>query len=114
MLMGRKGEDMAGTYIADLGFQILERNWRHRRFEIDIIACRQEVLHFIEVKTRTSTLFGYPEEGVSNKKLRSMIRCGTAFVYKNPVWKLVQYDILSILLLDGAVPQFLLIEDVYL
>ncbi len=112
LVTGKKGEDLAEAYIRDLGFDILERNWRYRRSEIDLIASRQNVLHFIEVKTRTSTEFGYPEESVSNKKLRSMIRCGTAFLYQHPGWKVVQYDILSIILINGAAPEFLLIEDV--
>ena len=112
LLTGKKGEDLAEAYIRDLGFDILERNWRHRRVEIDFIASRSGVLHFIEVKTRTSTAFGYPEESVSNKKIRSLIRCGTAFLFQNPGWKNVQYDILSILISEGDSADYLYIQDI--
>ncbi|HTE26990.1 YraN family protein [Flavitalea sp.] len=114
LVTGKKGEEFAAIYIANLGFQILERNWRYRRFEIDIIASRSDVLHFIEVKTRTSTVYGYPEEGVSNKKIRSLIKGGANFLYKNPGWQHIQYDILSILLVADTPPDFLFIQDVYL
>ena len=114
LVTGKKGEEFAAIYIANLGFQILERNWRYRRFEIDIIASRSGVLHFIEVKTRTSTTFGYPEESVTNKKIRSLIRAGATFLFKNPGWQNIQYDILSILMIDDSPPEFLFIEDIYL
>jgi putative endonuclease len=111
---GKKGEGLAAVYIANLGFRIIECNWRYRRFEIDLIAARSGVLHFIEVKTRTSTTYGYPEESVSNKKIRSMLNAGTNFLYKNQGWQQIQYDILSILIIDNAAPEYLFIEDVYL
>ena len=114
LVTGKKGEEFAAIYIANLGFQILERNWRYRRFEIDIIASGSNVLHFIEVKTRTSTTFGYPEESVSNKKIRSLISAGSTFLFKNPGWQHIQYDILSILMIDDSPPEFLFIEDIYL
>ncbi|HTF30986.1 MAG TPA: YraN family protein, partial [Flavitalea sp.] len=62
---GKKGELLAAKYLLDLGFNILHCNWRYRKAEIDIIASKNSILHFIEVKTRTSLAFGYPEESVS-------------------------------------------------
>jgi putative endonuclease len=111
---GKKGEELAALYMADLGFQILERNWRYRRYEIDLIVSGNGVLHFVEVKTRTSVEYGYPEESVSNKKIKSLIRGGSAYIYRNPGWHIIQYDILSIMLLPDTSPEFLFIQDVYL
>ena len=49
---GREGELLAANWILQRGFQILERNWRHRRYEVDIIALKNDTLHIIEVKTK--------------------------------------------------------------
>ncbi|HMF73686.1 MAG TPA: YraN family protein [Flavitalea sp.] len=111
---GKKGELLAAKYLLDLGFNILHCNWRYRKAEIDIIASKDSILHFIEVKTRTSLVFGYPEESVSNKKIRTLIRGGAAYCYTNPGWPNIQFDVLSIILLENQQPEFLLLSDVYL
>ncbi len=108
---GKKGEELAVNYLIALGFEILHRNWRHKRAEIDIIAGKDGVVHIIEVKTRTTLEFGYPEESVGYRKLKMLTAAGAAFLYKNPGWKLIQYDVLSILLTDEQ-PEFLLLSDV--
>lgn len=111
---GKKGEALAATYLQAQGFTVLHCNWRHRHYEIDIIATRAEILHFIEVKTRLSLAYGLPEEGVTPQKIRSIVTAGVAFQYQYPSWKRVQYDVLSIILSDHAEPVFFYIEDVYL
>lgn len=111
---GKKGEALAAEHLQQHGFTILHSNWRHQRYEIDIIATRGEVLHFIEVKTRQSLSFGLPEESVTHKKIRSIVTAGVAFQYQYPAWKRVQYDVLSILIIDQKAPEYLFIEDVYL
>jgi putative endonuclease len=74
------GEDKACEYLQKLGFKILERNYRKTYGEIDIIAIEKDILCFIEVKTRTSNLFGSPLEAITPWKLRSLIK--TAQYYK--------------------------------
>lgn|SRR5688572_17980528 len=111
---GKKGEDMAVDYLQQQKFIILHRNWRHARYEIDVIASRDNVLHIIEVKTRTNLLFGHPEESVSKKKINNMLLSAKAFMYQYPQWRQVQYNILSITLLANQPPDFFFIEDVYL
>jgi putative endonuclease len=111
--LGKKGEALAGEYLAGLGFSVLFRNWKHGRYEIDIVAVKDGVLHFIEVKTRQSTRFGLPEESVDRKKLRHLVYAGEAFTRVYPQWKRIQFDILSISMTAAGVEYFL-IEDVYL
>src|SRR5688500_16360715 len=111
---GKKGEDMAVDYLLQLQFTILHRNWRHARFEIDVIASRVKVLHIIEVITRTSLLFGHPEDSVSKKKINNMLLSAKAFMYQNPQWREVQFNILSITMLPNLLAEFFFIEDVYL
>lgn len=112
-LKGQKGEDLAAEWLMERGYTLLHRNWRFARYEIDIIATRDQTLHFIEVKTRTSLKFGNPEDQVNKKKLRKMIDAGEEFIYQNPGWKKVRFDILAIKMFKGLEPEFFLIEDVY-
>src|ERR1700761_7516104 len=62
--LGKKGEGLAAEWLLKREFKILHRNWRHNRCEVDIIAHRNKILHFIEVKTRSSKKYGYPEESI--------------------------------------------------
>ncbi|HEX2534910.1 MAG TPA: YraN family protein [Chitinophagaceae bacterium] len=109
---GQQGEQLAAQYLIESGFTVLHRNWRHGRYEIDIIALRGQRLHIIEVKTR-STAAVYPEEAVTRKKFGHLLQAADEFLYRHPEYRHVQYDILSIRLLRGN-PEFLLLEDVYL
>ena len=69
---GKSGEDLAAMYVELKGYTVVERNWRSRRNEVDIIASEKKLLHFIEVKTRTSLDFALPESKVKCPKLRHM------------------------------------------
>lgn len=62
---GKKGEQHAEDYLLKQGFTVLERNYRHKRAEIDLIVRKEQLLVFVEVKYRTSVSFGFPEEFVS-------------------------------------------------
>ncbi len=111
-LTGNLGEEMAVNYFIDKGYNVLHRNWRHSHWEIDIIACYKDKIHFIEVKTRRSNTFGYPEEDVSKRKMKYLMSSAEEFIYRNPGWKLIQFDILSITLDKNNSAEFFLIEDV--
>jgi putative endonuclease len=111
--LGKKGEQLAEEYLTDLGYTILVRNWRHGRYEIDLITAKDGVLHFIEVKTRSNNVFGQPEEAIDRKKLRHMLHAGAQYHQYYPQWKRVQFDVLSISCIGNEI-QYFLIEDVYL
>ena len=112
--LGQEGEQMAATYLEGLGYSILHRNWRHSHYEIDLIAIKNNILHFIEVKIRSSKKFGLPEESVTKKKFRNLLNAADEFLYQHPQYKHVQYDILAITLHKQSTPEFFLLEDVYL
>lgn len=113
-LTGKRGEDLGAEWLKNNGFTLLHRNWRMGRIETDIIATKEGVLHFIEVKTRQSRNFGNPEDRVDRKKLNNMIAAGTAYIAMHPEWMRIRYDILSIRIGVDQKTEFLLIEDVYL
>lgn len=112
--LGKKGEQLAEYYLQGLGYAILHRNWRHSHYEIDLIALKNNVLHFVEVKIRSSKKYGLPEEAVNKKKFQSLLHAADEFLYQHPQYRHVQYDIVSINTVNGAAPEFFLIEDVYL
>ena len=111
---GKDGELLAGEYLEKMGFEVKIRNWRSGHYEIDIIAMREGMLHFIEVKTRHSTTFGYPEEGVTKKKFNNLKNAAASFLSRNGNFLKIRFDILSILRLPGKPVEFFLIEDVYM
>lgn len=111
---GILGEKMAAKYLSEKGFTILHQNWRHSHWEVDVIASLNNVLHFIEIKTRRTQKFGFPEDDVTKKKIQNLINASEEYLFTNPGWKLIQFDILSITLLKNKEPEFFFIEDVYL
>ena len=113
-VIGKIGETLAASYLQLTGFQLLQRNWRHGRVEIDLIVRKEDTLHFIEVKTRRSLRYGWPEEHIKSKKITRMMTAVEAFLQTLPKPSLVQLDILSIVLSDRKLPVFWLIQDVYI
>ncbi|NQY06394.1 MAG: YraN family protein [Flavobacteriaceae bacterium] len=94
--LGRIGEDLAVDFLMNQGYEILERNWRYRKAEIDIIAQKDGMLSIVEVKTRNSYYFGEPESFVSKKKMKLLIVASDHFVIKNDFDVEVSFDIVSI------------------
>ncbi len=113
-LRGIEGEDMAAKHLQLSGYHIQQRNWRTSFYEIDIIAVKENTIHFIEVKTRHSLRYGYPEEQVTKRKFRHLQKAAEHFLYLHPYWKKIQFDILSITLHKEGKPEFFLIEDVFI
>ncbi|HMU11186.1 MAG TPA: YraN family protein [Ferruginibacter sp.] len=111
---GNLGEAMAADHLREKGFSILHQNWRHSHWEVDIIASKDHILHFIEVKARRTKKFGHPEEAVSKKKIRNLINASEEYLYQQPQWKRIQFDILAITILRDEPVEYFLIEDVYL
>jgi putative endonuclease len=113
-LTGNNGEALAVKYFSENGYRILHQNWRHAHWEVDIIAEKDTILHFIEVKTRLTKRFGHPEDAVDVKKIQNLINAAEEYLYQQPQWKRVQFNILSITILQGQPVEYFLIEDVYL
>jgi len=111
--LGAEGEKWAVDYFRSKGYEILEQNWRHAHYEIDLIAKKNNCLHIIEVKTRRSNKNGYPETEVTRKKFRHLLKAADEFLYQHPEFKQVQYDILAITAPEGYDLSFFLLEDVY-
>ena len=79
---GRRGEDLAVVFLLENGYRILERNWRQKTGEVDIIAKRGRVLVFCEVKSRSSKCFGSGAEAVGRRKQEHIIRTALLYMQK--------------------------------
>ena len=111
---GKFGEQLGTAYLNTQGYIVREQNWRHSHWEVDIIAEKDTVLHFIEIKTRRSKKFGLPEEKVGRKKIQNLINAAEQYLYLHPSWPRIQFNILSISIIKNEPIEYFLIEDVYL
>ena len=80
LALGKAGEEMVAEYLKASGYKILARGYRNKCGEIDIIAERDMVIHFIEVKTRTSFNYGLPAEAVNSQKLKHITNVANAYI----------------------------------
>ncbi|HEY44422.1 MAG TPA: YraN family protein [Anaerolineae bacterium] len=78
--IGAWGEDIASQYLEAKGYQIRARNWRTQEGELDLVAQDGETIVFVEVKTRTSKDFGWPEESVTPVKRHRLQRAALAYL----------------------------------
>lgn len=111
--LGKKGEDAAVEFLQKKGHEILTRNFRYSRAEIDIISKQKGVTIFSEVKTRSSNQFGFPEEFVSDKQIRLIKRAAEEFLYTNKLETEVRFDILSITINHKGEIKIKHIEDAF-
>ena len=94
--IGKKGEDMAVDYLQKHSYEILDRNFRAGRAEIDIIARNADTLIFVEVKTRSGKAFGYPEEAVDETKQDLLETCAEEYLL-NTGWKgNIRFDVIAV------------------
>ena len=112
--LGRAGEDAACAFLEDDGFEIVARNWRVRAGEIDIIARRGGLTVFAEVKSRTSTAFGEPEESVTPQKARRLRALATEYLSDSNVHGDVRFDVIAVMLdRSGGVSSIRHIPDAF-
>jgi len=117
---GMRGEQFAVEFLASQGFQVIDRNFRIRGGEIDIIALemdsqtKEKTLVFLEVKTRSSTDFGEPLEAIGYYKMRALIRATQFYKLKHPrLPDLMRIDAVSVLLNeDGQLLDIELVKNI--
>jgi len=97
-IKGKKGEDIAVQHLEKANYTILERNYRYSRAEIDIIAIKNNTLVFVEVKMRSKTAFGYPEEFVSEAQELRILDASTFYLEQDPPpYQFIRFDIIAII-----------------
>ncbi|MDR0798168.1 MAG: YraN family protein [Dysgonamonadaceae bacterium] len=110
--LGKHGENLAVDYLQNRNYRILHRNWRRSSYELDIVACTDEEIVFVEVKTRSSVIYSSPEEAVNNQKINHLIAAADLYVKIFDIDLPARFDIISIV---GQEPNFDIdhIEDAF-
>ncbi len=111
--IGRLGEDIATAFLESKGYQILERNWRWLRAEVDIIVLKDNTLTVVEVKTRTGNYYGDPDYFVDDRKLAMLLDAAAHYAESiGHTWS-IGIDIVGILLHKDGSHTLTHVEDVY-
>lgn len=111
--VGKAGEESAVQYLCQQGYQILERNYRCRFGEIDLIARDGRTLVFIEVKTRRSQTFGPAAAAVTLEKQRHLVKASQVYlIQQRKAYELCRFDVVTIEL-NAQKPRIELIKDAF-
>ena len=95
--LGKEGERLAVKHLIENGYDILEKNWRHMKAEVDIIARKADVLVVVEVKTRSSDYWNTPEKAVGYKKINMLMGAIDYYVQQRNLDVEVRFDIIAII-----------------
>lgn len=95
--LGKEGEFLAVQHLQKNGYTIVEKNYRYKKAEVDIIARKEDVLIAVEVKTRTSDYFGNPQDSINPKKIKLLVSAIDFYVVENDLEVEVRFDIIAII-----------------
>jgi putative endonuclease len=112
--LGARGEVLAGNWYTDHGYTVLDRNWRCRQGELDLVLERDGIVVFCEVKTRTSDAFGVGAEAVTREKqLRIRRLAGEWLAAHDRRARELRFDVVSILAPRNATPTLEVLEAAF-
>lgn len=95
--LGKWGEQQAAAFLIKKNFKLIDKNWRCRPNEIDLIMSDGDEIVFVEVKTRSGIGFGYPEESITEKKIASLNEACRQYIDQKDIDKNWRLDIVSII-----------------
>ena len=112
--LGERGERVAAGFLKEHGYEILEKNYKCKIGEIDVIARRQGRLVFVEIKTRTSAQFGTPQEAVDLRKQEKIFKVAQWYQKEKKLEKTpVAFDVVAVLWKEDEPPEINLIVDAF-
>ncbi|MCP4650741.1 MAG: YraN family protein [PVC group bacterium] len=95
---GRHGEMLARKYLEDKGYTIIDQNFRNKYAEIDLIVSKDDMLVFVEVRTKTGEQFGTPEESIDRRKINKLKKNAKAYVWYKKYSQMYRIDAICIVL----------------
>ena len=112
--LGERGEAAACGFLREHGYEILEKNYKCKIGEIDVIARRRGRLAFIEIKTRTNAQFGMPQEAVNPQKQKKIFKVAQWYMKEKKLANTpMAFDVVAILWKEGQTPEMRLIPDAF-
>lgn len=112
--IGNQGEDIAAAYLESKDWLIFDRNYYFEKAEVDIVATDRNYIVFVEVKYRSNTFFGEPEDSISSKKIDNIKKAAEAWLYERKMeTAIARYDVISIVQQEHEAPQIKHFKDVF-
>ena len=112
--IGDEGEDLAVSYLESKDYTVLERNYFFEHAEVDIVAYDEKQIVFVEVKFRSDTFFGEPEDAVSEEKQQNIFKAAEAWLYERKMdGSPVRFDVISIIQKGDEAPEFKHFENAF-
>lgn len=112
--IGNEGEEIAAAYLESKDWLILDRNYFFQKAEVDIVAYDHTQIIFVEVKLRSGTYFGRPEEYVTPQKEKRIKQAAEAWVYERKMeTALIRFDIVAIVQKENEAPDITHFEDAF-
>lgn len=112
--LGNEAEDLACAYLEAKDWIVLDRNYFFQKAEVDIVATDRNYIIFIEVKMRSGTYFGYPEEHVTPAKEKNIKNAAEAWIYERKMeTAVVRFDVISIIQKGNEAPKITHFEDAF-
>jgi putative endonuclease len=116
LLLGRRAESLAATYLEERGYAIVTRNWRRPEGELDLVIAREGLCIFVEVRSRTGVERGHPLETVNASKRARIIRSARLYLdEEKPQAAAFRFDVVGVTFSaeDESPPEIVHIEDAF-
>jgi len=111
---GSEAEKLAVAYLESKGWMILDQNYFFERAEVDIVAYDQQCIVFVEVKSRSDTYFGQPEDFVDSVKEKNIYKAAEAWMYERKMeGAIARFDVIAIVQEDNKAPDIRHFEDAF-
>jgi len=112
--IGKQGEDLAAAYLESKDWLVFDRNYRFDKAEVDIVATDRNYIVFVEVKLRSNTFFGQPEDYVTPQKEANIKKAAEAWIYERKMeTAVVRFDVISIVQKGNQAPQITHFKDAF-
>lgn len=111
---GKRGEDLALRYLKKQGYRIIERNFKTRQGEIDIIACDNDCISFVEVRSRSADNLGLPEDSIDRRKQKQIAKVALAYIKRRRLEdRNCKFDVICVEDANSVSPKVRLIKNAF-
>jgi len=114
-LLGVAGERVAADFLVARGWQILDRNWRYRSWELDLICRQEDTIVFVEVKTRRSGGMTGPQDAFNRNKQRTLVKAARAWLAQKNAWSAnCRFDLVVVTRMENSFQMELICDVIQL
>ena len=95
--VGKKGEELTMLWLLENGYDLQHSNWRNGRYELDVVAIKDDTIHFVEVKTRSINYVTSPQDAITKRKFNALRRAASAYIMLYNIDLEPQFDLMTVL-----------------